>query len=218
MSKRRQEGDKVWLAERGGCVGSSICQQGTIHDRGSFSCMLDCGDDDCWEWDNVLGADGSWSYHVTECDMFDTEAEALEASKEHPMGTDYVKAVDIAPAAQPLSPEEFAKYRSGEYSWGGNASEDMRRRLCVTIDARDEEIARLRDDSLYTACVSGHGKQLASCVMCRWDVNERVAKLEAEIKWFLSLTRKLTPGDTPEQAVWHVPDRELMRLGEALKP
>ena len=80
MSKRRKEGDQCWLAARGGCVGSSKTQQGTIHDRG-FPCLLDCGDDHCVEWDNVQVADDAWAYHVTECDMFDTQEEAVMVSK-----------------------------------------------------------------------------------------------------------------------------------------
>lgn len=93
MSKRRQEGEAVWLAERGGCIGSSVCQQATVHDRSWMTCLYDCGDEECVEWNNVKGADGSWSYHVTECDMFDTEAEAIEASKDHPMPEGMIKRV-----------------------------------------------------------------------------------------------------------------------------
>lgn len=42
--------------------------------------------------------------------------------------------------AKPMTAEEFAAYRSGEPMWGSSPSEDMRRRLCATIDVLKSEL------------------------------------------------------------------------------
>lgn len=55
--------------------------------------------------------------------------------------------------AEPMTAEEFAAYRTGEPSWGSSPSEDMRRRLCATIDhawdslsAQTDEVLRVVDE------------------------------------------------------------------------
>jgi len=77
MSKRRQIGDRVWVRE-GASFGASRGQWATIiewpsnHTDQLVPCFLDCGDDDCWEWNDLKTDTGHLFYHVSECEMFDS--------------------------------------------------------------------------------------------------------------------------------------------------
>lgn len=69
MSVRREMGERVWLEG---------ARPGVIRDkrRPWMGCLLGCGDSQCAEWANVQLDDGTWVYHVSECDMFDNETVA----------------------------------------------------------------------------------------------------------------------------------------------
>jgi len=83
MSKRRKIGDRVWLSPGVG-FGQSEGEYATIIDWPSNQpdqldpCMIDCGDPDCTEW-NDLANDGKSFYHVSECEMFDAPPDPAES-------------------------------------------------------------------------------------------------------------------------------------------
>lgn len=69
MSKRRGAGDIVYKKP-----GAGFCGEGLVIrvDGEEDWCMLDCGDPDCKEWsDCIVVKDGSYVYHVSECEMED---------------------------------------------------------------------------------------------------------------------------------------------------
>lgn len=83
MSKRRQPGDIV-RRKPGSCfVGSAEPElvrltdetDGKLH--GIDSCLI-CDDLECQEWANaqVVGAENEWMYHLSECQMEDTEGKS----------------------------------------------------------------------------------------------------------------------------------------------
>jgi len=39
-----------------------------VYEEDHMGCML-CDDPECVEWSNVLGTDGHWYWHVSECQM-----------------------------------------------------------------------------------------------------------------------------------------------------
>jgi hypothetical protein len=80
MSKRRKIGDRVWV-QHGAGFGVSQGEWAVIIDWPSnrdelFPCCLDCGDDDCLEWNDLESDRGHIFYHVSECEMFDEPVEA----------------------------------------------------------------------------------------------------------------------------------------------
>ena len=76
MSKRRKIGDRVWVVE-GAAFNASRGQWAIIIDWESnkdeqrFPCVLNCGDDDCMEWNDLITDDNRSLYHVSECEMLD---------------------------------------------------------------------------------------------------------------------------------------------------
>lgn len=79
MSKRRKAGDRVFVLAGAG-FGASGGEYGTIQPespgRENDGCILGCGDNDCQEWCNVW-SDGVRNFcHISECEMFDSEADA----------------------------------------------------------------------------------------------------------------------------------------------
>ena len=76
MSKRRNIGDRIWLALGAG-FGASQGEWATIpdtvanRDGDPLPCCLDCGDEACAEWDDVWPDSGRNACHVPECQMFD---------------------------------------------------------------------------------------------------------------------------------------------------
>lgn len=76
MSKRRKIGDRVWVI-KGASFNDSCGQWATIIDWISnkeeelFPCCLNCGDDVCMEWNDLITDDGRSLYHVGECEMLD---------------------------------------------------------------------------------------------------------------------------------------------------
>lgn len=79
MSKRRNDGDWVWLKANSGFVGESNRLKVEIQPEKDWEpCMLGCGDPDCREWSNVwtepdpkCGGNRHALCHVSECEMFD---------------------------------------------------------------------------------------------------------------------------------------------------
>lgn len=78
MSKRRKIGDRVWVIN-GAAFGKSQGQWATIIDwlsnleESLFPCPLNCGDIDCKEWNDLETDDNRSLYHVSECEMFDSQ-------------------------------------------------------------------------------------------------------------------------------------------------
>jgi hypothetical protein len=69
-------GDRIFVSENAGFQSAGI--MGTIIDSlGNRECIADpewvqcalCNDPDCIEWNDVLLADGTFAYHVSECQM-----------------------------------------------------------------------------------------------------------------------------------------------------
>lgn len=82
MSKRRKIGDRVWVKPLAS-FGASRGEWATILDCLSnqpdelMPCIYDCGDDECWEFNDLQADGGRIFYHVAECQMFD---EAVDLS------------------------------------------------------------------------------------------------------------------------------------------
>ncbi len=89
MSKRRQIGDRVWVREAAS-FGASRGEWATIIGRPSnhaeqlSPCCFNCGDDDCWEWNDLKSDDGRPFYHVSECEMFDGPQDNSDPTQHEP--------------------------------------------------------------------------------------------------------------------------------------
>ena len=86
MSKRRKIGDRVWVVP-GAAFNASRGQWAVIVDWPSniadelFPCILNCEDDDCMEWNDLVTDGGYPLYHVSECEMLDEPSNAEQADK-----------------------------------------------------------------------------------------------------------------------------------------
>ena len=75
---KRKIGDRVWVQKyagfqisgKWGVIPDTEGNRESMDDPVFCRCMLDCGDDSCHEWCDVLFDDGSYAYHVSECQMF----------------------------------------------------------------------------------------------------------------------------------------------------
>jgi hypothetical protein len=74
-------GDKVWISRwagfqpsgKWGIIADSLGNRESLTDLAFHACMYDCGNENCHEWCDILFDDGSWAYHVSECQMFEEE-------------------------------------------------------------------------------------------------------------------------------------------------
>ena len=88
MSKRRKIGDVVYVRAGAGFGAHDASIQWAVADTPEntdddlFPCVLDCGDDVCVEWPTLWQArpiGRAVKFHVSECEMFDSQAEAEAA-------------------------------------------------------------------------------------------------------------------------------------------
>jgi hypothetical protein len=70
MSERFKVGDRVLLEDSAGYnVAGWIEPEMNDPKYGWMYCLLNCGDDSCVEWPNIKMPDGSYRFHVSECQM-----------------------------------------------------------------------------------------------------------------------------------------------------
>jgi len=81
MSKRRKAGDWVFVCKGAGfglSRGECAIIRPEPEGRDNDLCVLQCGDDDCQEWSTLWTENDPCSLcHVSECDMLDSEADAV---------------------------------------------------------------------------------------------------------------------------------------------
>lgn len=86
MSKRRKPGEVVRRLPGSGFVGSADPQMVRIPSGHDFvdqadPCMMGCGDPECREWANLEIVEGphtgQFIYHISECEMVDSDPELM---------------------------------------------------------------------------------------------------------------------------------------------
>jgi hypothetical protein len=86
MSKRRKKGDVVYVvrvgenAKENGFWGT-IARTQVNNMENLFPCELECGDDRCVEWADIVRDSGKSSFHICECEMYESDKDYAEKRK-----------------------------------------------------------------------------------------------------------------------------------------